>query len=93
MHIRLNQTILFSDSPERFIQEVAKKGVTQPWDSLSPTTVATVTQPWQRSKMLDFAKKQQCSSNELKERFFINDREERKFLGHHRGEIRQMCRQ
>ena len=59
-----------SDSRERFIKEVAKKaGVSnnycKDWifshqtrgDSLSPITVVTVTQPWQRSKMLDFAKK------------------------------------
>ena len=78
-----------SDSRERFIKEVAKKaGVSnnyyKDWlfshqtrgDSLSPITVVTVTQPWQRSKMLDFAKKQQFGTNELKERFFINDREE-----------------
>ena len=78
-----------SESRERWIKEVAKKaGVSSSYyrdwvyshqtrgDSLSPITVVTVTQPWQRSKMLDFAKKQQAGSNELKERFYINDREE-----------------
>ena len=78
-----------SDSRERWINEVAKKSwCVQPllsrvafshqtrWDSLSPITLVTVMQQWQRSKMLDFAKKQHVGAPELKERFYINDREE-----------------
>ena len=78
-----------SDSRERWMKEVVKKaGVSnnyyREWlfshqargDSLSPITVVTVTQPWQRSKMLDFEKKQHIGAPELKKRFYINDGEE-----------------
>ena len=79
-----NQT----DSRERFIKETAKRaGITsnyyRDWtyshqtrgDTLSAITIVTVTQPWQRSKLLDFVKK----SDGLKEKFYIKDEEETKW--------------
>ena len=74
-----------ADSRERWIKETAKKaGITSNYyrdgtyshqtrgDALSSITIVTVTQPWQRSKLLDFVKK----SEGLKEKFYIKDDEE-----------------
>ena len=76
-----NQT----DSRERYIKETAKRaGITsnyyRDWtyshqtrgDTLSAITIVTVTQPWQRSKLLDYVKK----SDGLKEKFYLKDEEE-----------------
>ena len=73
---------------KRFIKETAKRaGITsnyyRDWtyshqtrgDTLSAITIVTVTQPWQRSKLLDFVKK----SDGLKEKFYIKDEEETKW--------------
>lgn len=76
-----------SVSRERWIKEIAKKaglpsGHYKEWsfshqtrgDSLSPITVVTVTQPWQRNKLFDFTKKN-GNTGKLQERFFINEKE------------------
>jgi hypothetical protein len=76
-----------SVSRERWIKEIAKKaglpsGYYKEWsfshqtrgDSLSPITVVTVTQPWQRNKLFDFTKKN-GNTGKLQERFFINEKE------------------
>lgn len=78
-----------TDSRERFIKETAKKaGISSNYykywvyshqtkgDALSPITVVTVTQPWQRSKLLDYVKK---GTGNLEERFYIEDEEETKW--------------
>ena len=77
-----------SCSRERWIKEIAKKsglpsGYYKEWsfshqtrgDSLSPITVVTVTQPWQRNKLFDYTKKH-ANTGKLQEKFFINDKEE-----------------
>lgn len=78
-----------TDSRERFIKETAKRaGISSNYykywvynhqtkgDALSPITVVTVTQPWQRSKLLDYVKK---GTGNLEERFYIEDEEESKW--------------
>lgn len=75
-------------SRERWIKELAKKagmpsGFYKEWsfshqtrgDVLSPITVITVTQPWQRNKLFDFTKKH-AGTSKLQERFYINEKEE-----------------
>ena len=74
-----------AESRERFIKDIAKRaGLSsfyyQDWrfshqtkgDALSPLTVVTVTQPWQRSKLLDFTKNR-LNADMLKERHFVKD--------------------
>lgn len=74
-----------AESRERFIKDLAKRaGLSsfyyQDWrfshqtkgDALSPLTVVTVTQPWQRSKLLDFTKNR-LNADMLKERHFVKD--------------------
>eukprot|EP00434_Breviolum_minutum_P011668 symbB.v1.2.010290.t1/scaffold666.1/size175110/2 len=75
-----------AESRERFIKEIAKKaGVTslyyKDWifshqtrgDVLSPISVLTITQPWQRAKVLDYIKK---ANKNFPEKFYIDDKEE-----------------
>ena len=73
-------------SRERWIRELAKKaGITNTYyrewtyshqtrgDSLSAITVINVAQPWQRSRLFDYTKK---NADKLQEKFYIRDREE-----------------
>ena len=75
-----------AESRERFIKEIAKKaGVTslyyKDWifshqtrgDALSPISVVTMTQPWQRAKVLDYIKK---ANKNFPEKLYIDDKEE-----------------
>ena len=77
-----------TDSRERWVKELAKKaGITSQYykdwtfshqtrgDALSPITVVTVTQPWQRSKLFDYTKKH-AVTDKLQEHFYIRDKEE-----------------
>lgn len=70
-----------SESRERWIKELAKRASIsstyyREWayshqtrgDTLSQITAVTVTQPWQRSQLLDYVKKE---GNNTQERFFI----------------------
>eukprot|EP00438_Fugacium_kawagutii_P010678 Skav207423 [mRNA] locus=scaffold646:276451:277584:- [translate_table: standard] len=80
-----------AESRERFIKDLAKRaGLSsyyyQDWryshqtrgDALSPLTVVTVTQPWQRSKLLDYTKNK-LNADKLKEKHYVEDRVETNF--------------
>ena len=73
-----NQQVAQAESRERFIKELAKcAGITghyyKDWtfshqtlgDSLSPITVVTVSQPWQRSKLFDFTNQKQAKCGQI----------------------------
>ena len=77
-----------TESRERWVKELAKKaGITsfyyRDWvfshqtrgEALSPLTIVTVSQPWQRNKLFDYTKKY-AGTDKLKERFFLKEREE-----------------
>ena len=77
-----------TESRERWVKELAKKaGITsfyyRDWtfshqtrgEALSPLTIVTVSQPWQRNKLFDYTKKH-AGTDKLKERFFLKEREE-----------------
>ena len=91
LEIQGSQLETQADSRERWIKEIAKKaGITsnyyREWlfshqtrgEALSPLTVVTVTQPWQRSKLLDYVKRNPTAPA-LKERFYVKDTVEDKW--------------
>ena len=76
------------ESRERFVKEVAKRAsissfYNREWifshqtkgDMLSPMTVVSITQPWQRNKLLDFTRNN-SNRQRLQEKFYIKDQAE-----------------